>query len=124
MSIDVYADESIVRAKLQAWHQWRNSDVGLVGTGRMANFSEDAAARRDQTQNEFRLPIVVSDAQCTDRALTLLRDNSTKQHAALMHYHFKSSCLRSVALAAKIRNIAAAALLTTAHSNFMYYRSV
>ena len=124
MSIDVYPDESVVRAKLQAWHQWRNSDVGLVGNGRMANFSEDAAARRDQTQNEFRLPIVVSDAQCTDRALKLLRDNATQQHAALMHYHFKSSCLRSVALAAGARTTVAAALLKHAHSNLMHYRCV
>jgi len=77
MCNDQYPDESIVHTKLAAWHQWINGDMGTVGGGGMASLSEEACVEREKRKDVFRLPVVVSDAECTNRALSALMAQSS-----------------------------------------------
>lgn len=122
MCNDQYPDESIIHTKLAAWHQWINGDMGTVGGGGMASLSEEACIEREKRKDVFRLPVVVSDAECTNRALSALMAQSVPQHQALIHYHFRSTSLESVAKRAGVRLSNAHQLLNMAHDNFMHFR--
>ena len=121
---DRYQDEADCAAKLAAWDQWRRGD-GVKGQVSAITWCEDERLlKRELNRDNFRLPLVVSDAEHTNRALQMLRNSDAKGCAALLCYHLENSSMRRVAKAAKLRtHMEAEAVLRRAHESFWYCRA-
>lgn len=120
--IDIYPEESVVAAKLNAWSQWRRGD-GVRGTVAGQAFDPMTALTRELNRDNFRLPMLVSDAEHTDRAIKAMRKDHDREWLALECYHLRNSASRRVAQAARVHHADVPAILRRAHDNFRYFRA-
>lgn len=120
---DVYRDESLIAAQLNAWRQWKRGD-GVRGQVRTIVLTEDQARVREQVGDRFRLPMAVADAEQTDRAIGIMRDQDAKGWAALECYHLVAGNARHIARHAKIHHAQVTTVLRRAHDNFGHYRAM
>lgn len=124
MIFDRYQDESDCAAKLSAWDQWRRGD-GVKGQVKSVTWSEDERLlMRELNRDNFRLPLVVSDAEHTNRALQMLRNSDRKGCDALLCYHLKDTAARVITRIAKLEHHRQVeAVLRRAHEGFWYCRA-
>lgn len=121
---DRYQDESDAAAKLTAWAQWRRGDgvKGQVGT--ITWCEDERLLYRELNRDNFRLPLVVSDAEHTHRALRMLRNSDRKGCDALLCYHLYDSAARVITRRAKLEHHRDVdAVLRRAHEAFWYCRA-
>ena len=119
---DLYRDESLISAQLNAWKQWKRGD-GVKGQVRTLVLTEAQARVREESGSRFRLPMAVADAEKTDRAIGLMKGEDPKGWLALECYHLIDSGTRRVARHAKLHHTLIVATLRRAHDNFAHYRA-
>ena len=121
---DRYQDEADCAAKLAAWDQWRRGD-GVKGQVSAITWCEDERLlKRELNRDNFRLPLVVSDAEHTNRALQMLRNTDRKGCDALVCYHLKDTAARVITRHAKLEHHRQVeAVLRRAHEAFWYCRA-
>lgn len=121
--IDRYPHETEVRVKLTEWKRWQLGEGATVqSNGRCLD--ENVINTREFNRRDNYIHTSVSDAEKTDRALRELCAQAMKQHAALHHYHFKSTDGRSIARAASLAHHSEVEMvLRHAHENFHIIRA-
>lgn len=120
--LDVYRDESIIAAQLNAWRQWKRGD-GVKGQVRTIVLTEEQARQREISGDRLRLPMAVADAELTDRAIGLMHAADPKGWRALECYHLVVSGTRQIARHIKVHHAEVPAILRRAHDNFAHYRA-
>ena len=119
--IDEYDPKGEVRIHLAEWKSWTKGEGVYVA--RVRAWDEATGEQREHNRSAFHLPIVTREAERTARALDELKQQSIKQHAALLHYHFQSVAISSVARATRVGFYSVGPLLRHAHENFLYFRA-
>ena len=121
--IDVYPHETEVRVKLTEWKRWTLGEGATVASNGRCLDNDVINTREINRPNSY-IHTNVSEAEKTDRALRELRAQSSKQHAALLHYHFKSTDGRSITRAASLAHHSEVTMvLRHAHENFRVIRA-
>ncbi len=115
---DEYPHESEVRVKLMEWGRWRAGELATFSSVSSIAWDELTAISRELKRSDFRMPIIERNAELTNRTLRALYDQSSQQHDALLHYHFKTTSLAAIARVVRIRTLDIGVLLRHAHDNF------
>lgn len=119
-----YPHETEVRSKLMEWAAWLSGEGFPIAGGCPLAWDEGAAVRRDQARDDFRIPVIVADAELSNRVICTMREQSPTQWLSLSHYHFTSTVHRTIARLAGVHHIRVDDILRHAHENFITFRGL